>query len=457
MMTVQKMRQFLDETGRSGLVLGMESMERLCERLGNPQNQGKIIHIAGTNGKGSTGAFLEQALLALGYKVGRYTSPAVFCYEEIYKINDIPVMPERLAQVMEQVKNTCDGMVADGFFHPTRFEVETAAAFLYFAEEQCDFTLIEVGMGGKTDATNVIAKPVISVITSISMDHREFLGDTLPKIAEMKAGIIKPGCPVVALKQSEEVNRVLIRQVKEENHVVMAGQSCEGNAGAGMSENLLVWADPKTFPMKDMTLHSMTVELPGYGYTTVSVSGACQQENLACAFTVLQVLSNHGYLDLKAGFETVRRAWENMTWPGRFEIICKKPLCIMDGCHNPDAADKLARTIEQLLEGYHIRFVIGVLGDKDYEGIFSRVLPKGERAYCITPHNARGLDKAVLGKVAARYLSEVVCCDTVEEAMKNALDSCTGEKDMVLVFGSLSYLGEVKQYVNGICGSPDPE
>ncbi|MGN0311538.1 MAG: bifunctional folylpolyglutamate synthase/dihydrofolate synthase [Lachnospiraceae bacterium] len=451
------MNQFLEETGKSGLILGMESMERLCEKLGNPQNSGRIIHIAGTNGKGSTGAFLEQALLALGYKVGRYTSPAVFCYEEIYKINDVPITPKRLARIMEQVKNACDRIVEEGFPHPTRFEAETAAAFLYFEQEQCAFTLIEVGMGGKTDATNVIERPVVSVITSISMDHMKFLGETLPEIAEMKAGIIKPGCPVVALQQKEEVNRVLSRKIEEENRVTAAGLPGRDVIEVVGPDNLFFWADPENFPIKTMDLDSMVVELPGYGPIKISVSGACQQENLACAFTTLQALSDKGYIDLKSGFDSVRRSWEKMVWPGRFETICKQPLCIIDGCHNPDAADKLARTMEELLGEYHIRFVIGVLGDKDYEGIFSRVLPKGEQAYCITPRNTRGLDKAVLGKVAANYLPKVTCCETVEEAMKKAMESCTEEKDMVLVFGSLSYLGEVKEYVNGICGSSDPK
>ena len=457
MMTVQQMNQFLEETGKSGLILGMESMERLCEKLGNPQNSGQIIHIAGTNGKGSTGAFLEQALLALGYKVGRYTSPAVFCYEEIYKINDVPITPKRLAQVMEQVKSACDRIEEEGFPHPTRFEVETAAAFLYFEQEQCEFTLIEVGMGGKTDATNVIAKPVVSVITSISMDHMKFLGETLPEIAEMKAGIIKPGCPVVALQQKEEVNRVLSRKIEEENRVTATGLPGSDGTEVVGPDNLLFWADPENFPIKTMALDSMVVELPGHGPVKLSVSGTCQQENLACAFTALQVLNQRGYIDLRNGFASLRRSWEKMVWPGRFETICKQPLCIIDGCHNPDAADKLAHTIEELLGEYHIRFVIGVLGDKDYEGIFSRVLPKGEQAYCITPRNTRGLDKAVLGKVAANYLPKVTCCENVEEAMKKAMESCTEEKDMVLVFGSLSYLGEVKEYVNGICGSSDPK
>lgn len=433
-MTVEEMRLFLAKTSKTGSVLGLSSMEALCKELGNPEQYGKIIHIAGTNGKGSTGAFVEQALLSLGYKVGRYTSPAVFSYEEIFMINHKPVEPAYLAEIMTEVKNACDRMVARGQDHPTVFEVETAAAFLYFAKEECDFSLIEVGLGGLSDATNVIEKPVVSLITSISRDHTLFLGETITEIAKMKAGIIKDNCAIVKLEQSFEINEVFREKAK---------------ATRGGEERLL-FAKASDYPVNMVTLNGMNIHDPEWGQFSISMCGTCQQENFACAMECLHILCKQGYIVVDDKLNKMKDDLARMKWPGRFEIIRENPLCIIDGCHNPDAAIKLKDTIDTLLQGRRIHYVIGVLGDKEYEKIFATVLPCGESAVCITPNNARGLAKEELMKVAAEYLSDVSVCDTVKDAMKVAFDQCKDEKDMVLVFGSLSYLGEVKGYVNGL-------
>ncbi|MCR4956462.1 MAG: bifunctional folylpolyglutamate synthase/dihydrofolate synthase [Lachnospiraceae bacterium] len=435
MMTENELRRFLEKTASLGSVLGMETITRLCEILGNPQDYGKIIHIAGTNGKGSTGTLLEQALMAMGYKVGRYTSPAVFYDEEIIKVQNKPIEKAELARIMTEVKEACDCMVLKGYHHPTEFEVETAAAFLYFKEKQCDYTLMEVGMGGESDATNVIKEPLISVITSISMDHMQFLGDTIEEIAAKKAGIIKEGCPCVALKQERSVNQVI------KNH--------------GKGKDLLYFADSLDYPIKGMTLESLTLNDKEYGDFTLHMTGSFQRENFAVAMTTLKVLQKTGELSLDEHIDKIKEAWRHTVWSGRFECICRKPLCIIDGCHNPGAAKELSKTLKNLFEGYHIHFVIGVLKDKDYHGIFSRVLPLGEDAFCVTPKSARGMNATQLKTVANDYLQEVTACDSCEEAVDLAMKKCKGANHMVLAFGSLSYLGEVKAYVNGICEQTD--
>lgn len=196
-------RAYAVNVSRSGSILGLDSIENLMHELGDIQEQLKIIHIAGTNGKGSTGAYLERVLIEAGYRVGRYSSPAVFDPMEVWRINLQSMSHEEYADIMEQVKCACDRMVEKGMEQPTIFEVETAMAFLYFYQKKCDYVLLEVGMGGRTDATNVIRKPVCSVITSVSMDHMQFLGNTLTEIAQAKAGIIKKDCPVVTILQKQ--------------------------------------------------------------------------------------------------------------------------------------------------------------------------------------------------------------------------------------------------------------
>ncbi len=434
-MTVEEGREYLKRISVSGSVLGLESMTALCNKLGNPQNKGKIIHIAGTNGKGSTGALIESALVAAGKKVGRYTSPAVFSYEEIYRINREEIKPETWIKVLEVVKEACDEMVREGTNQPTVFEVETAVAFLYFAQENCDFTMIEVGMGGETDATNVIEAPLLSVITSISKDHTAFLGDTLEKITAVKAGIIKKGCPVVKIQQTDQIDNVVRERIN----------SLNGNAKE------LYFAVKEKYPVEKMGKTSMIVTDEQFGTLEFAVTGKFQQENIAVALTALKVLENCGEFDVSSNLSQIKNAWRDNQWPGRFEMIMEKPLCIIDGCHNPDAARKLKETVKLVLDGYRIHFVIGVLGDKDYVNIFKEILPLGVSAACITPNNARGLNKERLMQVAKCYLDAVTGYESVSDAIEAAIAECNKEQDMVLVFGSLSYLGEVKEYVNGLC------
>ena len=215
-------RAYAVNVSRSGSILGLDSIENLMHELGDIQEQLKIIHIAGTNGKGSTGAYLERVLIEAGYRVGRYSSPAVFDPMEVWRINLQSMSHEEYADIMEQVKCACDRMVEKGMEHPTIFEVETAMAFLYFYQKKCDYVLLEVGMGGRTDATNVIRKPVCSVITSVSMDHMQFLGNTLTEIAQAKAGIIKKDCPVVTILQKAEAMVAIEAEAEKQAAILRA-------------------------------------------------------------------------------------------------------------------------------------------------------------------------------------------------------------------------------------------
>ncbi|SFP98337.1 dihydrofolate synthase / folylpolyglutamate synthase [Lachnospiraceae bacterium XBB1006] len=431
-MTVEEAKAYINEARKKGSVLGMESISRLCKRLSNPQNYGKVIHIAGTNGKGSTGRMLEQALLAMGYKVGRYSSPAVFSYEEIIQVNQKNITWEELATLFEEINEVADEAT-------TSFEIETAAAFLYFKQQQCDFSIVEVGMGGVDDATNVIEAPVASVITSISRDHTAFLGNTLSEIAEKKAGIVKETGVVVKLFQTPEINDVITKRV----------------AAVQKNTSNLYFARQEAFPICEMDAMHITVETPWKERVSVGLTGIFQQENLACALTTLLALQDANILDFNGKKEAVYRALEKIVWPGRMEVVKKEPLCIVDGCHNPDAAEKMQKTLQALYKERRIHFVIGVFKDKDYEHIFSKVLPLGVSADCVAPKGPRGLASEKLARVAEGFLETVACHQQVEEAMQAAFNRCKEKEDMVLCFGSLSYLGEVKKYVNGLCESVD--
>ena len=414
-MNYKETMDFLDMTRVKGSILGMESIMRLCEELSHPEDYGKVIHIAGTNGKGSTGAFIEHALCSLGYKVGRFTSPAVFEYEEMWKVNEVPISKERLAELMTEVKEAYDRIIAKGFPGPTVFEVETAAAYLYMKEEGCDYSLIEVGCGGLTDATNVVKKPLLSVITSISMDHMAFLGDTLSEIASMKAGIIKDFSPVVALLQKEEVNHVIEAAAKAHN-------------------SKLTYADAGKAEILNITPYGMEVSYDGVD-NNLKLTGLCQKENYCLAVEALKLIL--GVDKLTEGTFT---ALGQTKWPGRFEVIADKPLTIIDGCHNEDAAVKLGKTVKSTLDGYKIHAVVGILKDKEVEKIVAEVLPYCETCVCVTPPVDRGLSKEELAKVCEKYCKSVKMADTMHEAVGKCRTLYIAEDDAVLVFGSLSYL-----------------
>ena len=384
-MNQQQLHEFINKTSQSGSILGMESIVHLCQELDNPQEKIRVIHIAGTNGKGSTGMLLQSTLMKLGKKVGRFSSPAVFDYEEMFQIQGENISKKRLQKLYATVKSACDTMVLKGYPHPTIFEVETAAAYTYFEEEACDFAIIEVGMGGKSDATNVVKQPVVSVITSISMDHTAFLGNTLTEIAEMKAGIIKEGCPVVALKQKEEVETILINKAKTMN-------------------SPLRFADPSEVTVHDFSPDGMKLSVFSEEILETKLTGYTQIENVCLARTVLEVMTQKGLISLSklpvsggdsacqdSDWEKMKQGFQMAVWPGRFETILEQPRFIIDGAHNEDAAEKLAKNIGTFFAGKNIRFIVGVLRDKDYPTMLKKVLPYGTAVYCITPKNARGL------------------------------------------------------------------
>ena len=437
-MNKQQLQEFINKTSLSGSILGMESIVHLCEELDNPQDKQQVIHIAGTNGKGSTGILLQNALIACGLKVGRFSSPAVFAYEEMFQIQGENISEVRMAEIYEKVKAACERMVAKGMQHPTIFEVETAAAYLYFYEEKCDYSIIEVGMGGRSDATNVVKKPVLSVITSISIDHVAFLGETLEEIASVKAGIIKESVPVVILKQDELAEKVLLKEAEEKNAKVYI-------------------ADSEKTKVFDFTADGMNISVFDGEKIETLLAGYVQIQNVTLARTVLKVLEGLN-ASVKPG--KIVEGIKNTSWPGRFESLSKEPRIVLDGAHNADAAKHLAKAIETFFKGRTIRFIVGVLKDKDYDTMLKYILPYGTCVFCVSPNNKRGLDAAILAETARNIMVnqkkpsgevfDIQECESVKEALGRALE-VSQKDDVILAFGSLSYLAEVREAYYEIC------
>lgn len=404
---------YINLLGSRGIVPGLGNIVRLCAELGNPQNKIKTVHIAGTNGKGSVGAFVSSVLNASGFCVGRYVSPFVEEYREICTIDSKMMSEDDWAECISQVKIAADAIEAEGIT-PTAFEVETAAAFLYFVKKQCDYAIIECGMGGRLDATNVISSPECSIITSVSMDHTSFLGSTISEIAFEKAGIIKKDCPIVCAKQPNEVMEVIKTKCNELN-------------------------SPLILPDKYEILHSSISGIDfmynGIQFHT-SLSGIYQADNAVLAISAIKCLKEH------ISENAIKDGISNAKWKYRFEVIDKKPLVIFDGAHNADGAKRLAQTLKWYFPNGGLKFVFGVFKDKDFEEIAKITAPLADMIYTVKPPTDRGLAADKLAAVVKKYNKNVIATKSIFEAAR----LCTeGECNAVICFGSLSFLAQIKK------------
>ncbi len=429
-MTYEEARAFIDASNQYGSKLGLEIITELMGRLNNPQDGLKIIHVAGTNGKGSTTAIIASVLAAEGYLVGRYISPAVFSYQERVQLSrrnasnlveNEYITKEGISDAIGQIKPVCEAMVREGFDHPTSFEIETAMAFLYMQGKQVDFAILEVGLGGRLDATNVIRQPVCCAITSISMDHMQYLGDTLEKIAREKAGIIKLGAPVITCNDNPSILAVL-------------KETCEEK-----KTGLTVLREEELTHL-EYSLEATTFTYHGQDYE-IKLLGEYQGKNALLALGTIELLQDMGYPISKAA---MKEGLLQAKWSGRFEILAKEPYFIIDGAHNEDAALHLKRTLQRYYNNKRLIYIMGVLADKDYGRILEIMAPLAHKIITVTPDNPRALASPKLAAEARKYCScSVVDAQTVSNAIKIAFDGA-GQEDVILAFGSLFYLSEVK-------------
>ncbi len=419
---------FIKYSEKFGSVLGLDTMTRLLHGLNNPQDKLKFIHVAGTNGKGSTSTFISTILAMSGCKIGRYISPSVISYEEKIQvlcsengeIKSNYIDKSNIVTCIQQIKNVCDDMVLKGFDHPTTFEIETAMCFLYFLSCNCDLVVLEVGLGGRLDATNVIKNVVCSVITSISMDHMEYLGDSLDKIAREKAGIIKENGAVVSYQQDEIVEKVL-KEVSDSKNakLIIADFNKIKEVSYDIDGSYFTY---KTY--KDLKIHLL---------------GENQIYNAVVALHVMDILKQFGYGITE---EAIRKGFLRTKFRCRFEVLRHKPIIVIDGAHNEDAAKVLAKNIRLYFRDKKITFLMGVLKDKDYEGILQHTAHLAQNIITVTPNNKRGLDSTILANTALKYCNHVENADLIRDGVNLALNTSSKE-DVIIVFGSLSYLKDV--------------
>ncbi|MDO4307298.1 MAG: folylpolyglutamate synthase/dihydrofolate synthase family protein [Eubacteriales bacterium] len=423
-MNYQQSRAYIKDAEQYGSVLGLANMQELLNRLGNPQNDSRYIHIAGTNGKGSVIAYLYTVLSEAGYHVGRYISPTIYSYRERLEAAGRKVSREKFAEYVTEISRAVEEMTEEGLSHPTPFEIETAAAFLFFKEEQCDVVLLEVGMGGDMDATNIISSPLLAVLVSISLDHQAFLGNTLEEIAEKKAGIIKSGCETVTMAQAPEVLRVIEEKCKKENVP-------------------LYIADGKKAEVLQADCFGQTFCYEGENYE-ISLAGAYQTENAALALKALALLEKNR---LCTSLAQRKKGLKDTIWGGRFTVIQDAPLFVVDGAHNPGAAQMLSVSIERYFNGKNIYYIMGMFRDKDYRSVIRMTHAYARKILAVqTPGNPRALPAKELAAAVREYHADVEAMDSLSSAVDRAL-ALAGLEDVILAFGSLSFIGELTEIV----------
>ena len=417
----QEAMDYIDACAGYGIVPGLDSIRELLNRIGNPQDSLKFIHIAGTNGKGSTLAFISDALTENGYKVGRYVSPTIFEYRERFQIQSKSISKAEIGRLMEIVAVHADAMAEEGLAHPTPFEIETAMAFLLFSQKNCDFVVLEAGMGGLLDATNVIKNTVVSVITNISRDHMTYLGETIEEIAYHKAGIIKENTFVVSAQQVDGVKGVLEHESSKKKAFG------------------IIFLDNNDIKKEKFELSKTTFNYKDNKKIEISLLGTYQTKNAALAWLVLEKLADLGYSLCE---EKIRKAFFKTTWPARFQVIDKKPLFLVDGAHNAAAAKELRKSIQFYFTNKRIIYIIGVFRDKEYEQVIENTCDLASHIITVAKkNNSRALSALELAQAVSIVNSMVTVADSVEEAVE--LSYLLADKDtVILAFGSLAYLGD---------------
>lgn len=398
----------------------LERMEAFAELLGNPHKAYPTLHVAGTKGKGSVSALCASALRAAGYKVGLYTSPQLNDFRERIRIDGEMISEFQFAAIVEQIKPVVPDLPGI-----TSYEIQTMLGFLYFAQQQVDIAVVEVGLGGRLDSTNIVT-PLVSVITSISYDHTNILGDTLTQIASEKGGIIKPGIPLVSSPQQAEARHVL-QQIANERHALLT----------------LVGKDIIYQKIQDsLEGQSVQVEVDGEcSEFEIPLLGEHQVENAVTAFTALQVLVDQGW---QLSLHDIQHGFADVDWPGRFEVVHKSPFVVLDGAHNRDSAARLKQAIDTYFPDTCVVLVYGASKDKDIPAMFEELLPYIHTLLPVQADHPRAISADELAELASGYSCNIQILPTIQQSIRQAM-KIAGAHGVVLVTGSLYLLGEARQ------------
>lgn len=425
-MDYNKSLQFLRELTKFGFNFGLARIQKLLELLGNPEKVFETIHVAGTNGKGSVCAYTSNILTAAGYKTGLFTSPHLHSYTERIKINGVDIPREAVARYIEQFKPLILQMVDEGYEHPTEFEVNTALAFKYFADEKVNIAVIEVGLGGAIDSTNVI-NPVVTAITNVSLDHTDYLGNSVEEIASVKAGIIKKGVPCITATKGSALQVISARCDNIQAPLIVIDQDI----------NLIYFKEYIT--ETEMTFKYGEKVLPT---VKISLLGEHQKFNVGVAVGIVQALREKGF---SISDEALLKGFNNTKWPARLEVLSREPLILLDAAHNAAGAQVLAKALEKILSQKAV-FVLGILADKERKRIISELMPYAEHVIVTKPNTPRaGNWLEVYEVINGQKISS-----EVEENIIKAVEKARKYLRPVVITGSIYMVAEARAHLLGI-------
>lgn len=425
-MNYEESIEFIHSTYKFGSKLGLENITRLTELLGNPQDSYKIIHVAGTNGKGSTSNMIHDVLMASGYKTGLFISPFLEEFTERIQVNKHHIDKESLAKITSLVKEKIAVMLEEGYNHPTEFEVVTAIGFKYFQEQNIDFLVLEVGMGGRFDATNVVKDTLVSVITSISFDHMEYLGDTLEKIAFEKAGIIKENSSVIIYPQAENVVKTIsdVAEGKNSNVYVVNIKDIEKTRG-NLTGQWFNYLKKDVFSLSE---------------TKMNFLGEHQLYNVLTALRALEIVKTSGY---NVTEESIKEGLFTCRFAGRFEILRENPVIVLDGGHNINGIEYFSKAVKENFKENKITLFFGMLKDKNPEDVLPFIIPLCKKVYTLTPNNPRAMKSEDLASlIREHYEVEVAPLNSYEETLP--ILNAAKKEDCIAFVGSLYMIGDIR-------------
>ncbi|MGD9567247.1 MAG: folylpolyglutamate synthase/dihydrofolate synthase family protein [Sedimentibacter sp.] len=428
-MNYQEAIEFIHSTYKFGSKLGLSNITKLTELLGNPQDSYKIIHIAGTNGKGSTSNMIHDVLMAAGYKTGLFISPYLEEFTERIQINKVQIDKEALARITSLVKEKIEIMIDEGYNHPTEFEVVTAIGFKYFQEQDIDFLVLEVGLGGRFDATNVVSNTLVSVITSISYDHMEYLGDTLEKIAFEKAGIIKENSNVVIYPQNDNVVNTIvdIAKMRNANYYLTHKNNIKkiNKTNGNLTGQWFKYLKNDVFDLPEVK---------------ITFLGEHQLFNALTALRALEIIKLSGYSITE---ESILTGFKSVKFAGRFEILHENPVIVLDGGHNIDGIEAFSKAVKEYFKDNKIILFFGMLKDKKPKDVLNYLVPLCKEIYTLTPNNPRAMKASDLaGLIKSNYNINVTVLDNYDDILKIVKNA---NKDEYIAFvGSLYMIGNVR-------------
>jgi len=415
--------EYIHGTRKLGWKLGLTNITRLLSFMGDPHKKLKFVHIAGTNGKGSTAAFINSVLVQAGYRTGLFTSPYLERFTERIRLGHEEISEDDVASITCMVKEKVEEMVASGYNHPSEFEIVTAIAMQYFYEKKCDVVVLEVGLGGESDSTNVIDTPLLAVITSISYDHMEYLGNTLEEIAMQKAGIIKQGGDVVLYPQQENVERLLERV-------------------CGQRNARLHKVDFSGIRLVKTGIDGQVFDFGEHKNIKISLLGEHQIRNAALVVKCVEILNEKGFNITES---VMKQGLQAAIWPGRFQVVNTNPVFIIDGAHNAEGAKVLRKALDDYFPDRRKIIIFGVLKDKDYKSMIEEVIPVAHQVITVTPSTERGMPAEELAILVKPYCKNVLINDTIEDAIRTSL-RLSSSNDVICAFGSLYYIGEINRF-----------